>query len=135
MKTIEEKDLCTDGNFKDFMKSIRVAVDRLLNEGQDKPIPVTIELTAQWYDHDKEAFRGMLVPCHIIWAAITFGRHSFSIGDSEFTRNHSSKKALHNLVTVRFIDGLWSIEDLRERDFEILRRFDPKHETPDDYLH
>jgi len=132
---IKEKDLCTDGNFKDFMESVRVTTDRLLNEGQDMPIPVTIELTAQWYDHDKENFRGLHVPCHIIWAAVTFGRHYFSIGDFEFTRNRSSKKRLHNLVKVRFIDALWSIEDLREQDFKILRRFDPKHETPDDYLH
>lgn len=132
---IEEKDLNVDGNFKDFMESVRVAMDRLLNEGQEKPIPVTVDLTAQWYDHDKEAFRGLPVPCHIIWAAVTFGRHYFSIGDFEFTRNCSSKRALHNLVKVRFIDALWSIEALRERDFELLRRFDPKHETPDDYLH
>jgi len=135
MKTININKLRIDEDFKTFIESVRDEVDRLLNEGQEKSIPVTVKLDARWFDFSESDFPFPKQMSCIVWAAIKFGQAYFAIGDFEFTRLFNDKKRLDSLVKVRFVDALWGIEAAREQRFELLRRFDPKHQTPDDYLH
>ena len=134
--------ICIDKTFKDFMESIRDEVDKLLNESKaalsdrlTDSIPVTIELDAQWYDFSESDFPFPPQMSCIVWATVKFGEAYFAIGDFEFARYFGSKKRLDNLVQVRLVDCLWSIENAREEQFGILRRFYPDWKTSDDYLH
>ena len=140
MEKINIDKLCIDKTFKDFMESLRDEVDRRLNGGEKHirgrlcdNIPVTISLQAQW--SEGHGFPIDTQTSCMTWVVVNFGPTNFSITESEFKRTMGNKKALSSLANVRFIDALWSIESLREMQFEVLRRFDPEWETPDDYLH
>lgn len=128
-----------DKTFRDFMESIRNEVQSLVDGNKTEllyhNIPVTIELDAQWYDFSEYDIPAAKHASCIVWARIKFGGVEFGIGDFEFARYFDDKKGLDNLVQVRIIDGLWSVEDIRERRFETLRRCYPDWKTSDDYLH
>jgi len=113
MKQIDADRLHIDGNFKEFMESVRDEVDRLLNDGQEKDMSATIELDAQWYDFSEQDNFWPVPKWHscIIWAHIKFGGTHFGIGDFEFGRYAGDRKRLDNLVKVRFVDALWSLAD------------------------
>ncbi len=124
----------TDGNFREFIFSVRDEVDKMLNSGGEDTIPVTVKLNAQWHDFSDDPETTETSPL-MVWADIKFGYTNFSLSDSEFRRAAGDKKKLGNLVTVRFTDALYSMEQVRENHLRLLRRLYSDWKTPDGYLH
>ena len=129
----------TTGTFNEWIESIRTEIERLLTRTNDNWDTYTVETTCCDWGYCNPGGHRKSIPA----AAIAIKRNgqdviSCSFGRMEFDHKNfgkGDKKYLKSLVSVRFIDMLWSIEAMRECDFRLLRRFGPKHKTPDCCLH
>jgi len=135
-KIIDVDKLHIDGNFADFIKSLRdevqALVDRNKIEGSEDDIPITIELSGEpkiTYGAAPEP-----VESYQLKATIKF-KHSpgFDIYKEGFERLRGHKVGLENLVNVRLSDCLFFIEDVRELELSVIKRFAPDYKTPDCY--
>jgi len=130
MNEINTDNIKIDGTFDEWIESIKVEIERLLapkDDKDDKDDKYVVEVL------DAPAWSENSGPIKVINIHdITY----FSFGEKEFERARDcSQKSLESLLKVRFVDAVWSIEAIREDYFRLLRRFDPKHETPDEWLH
>jgi len=138
-KVIDADKLCVDGNFADFMKSLRDEVQSLVDRNKvevlnDDDLPVTIELSG-----GPKVTYGIApepVETYVLKATIKF-KHSpgFDIYKEEFERLRGHKVGLENLVKVRLMDCLFFIENNREAGLQVLKRFVPDWKMPDCYAY
>lgn len=145
-----------NGVFNEWIESIRIEIKRLLApvNKYDNMYSVSIKpddwgyefCDIYWVKHLKKKYTlpaKMIVIQHIgIMGLTTFddARNITYFGFAKHEFEHKrfgmgNRKYLKNLVNTRFNSMLWSLEDQREKNFKLLRKFDPKHETPNDYLH
>ena len=109
-----------NGTFDEWVESIRAEADRLLKPVKkgDEEYIVKAEFSSWGY---KMPARSIVVSDgyrNLGW---------FSIAEFEFERNKRNKKRLRQLIRVRFIDMLWSINAKIVEDYRLLKRFDPKY--------
>lgn len=131
-----------NGTFDEWIESIRTEVERLLvaKNKYDNVYSVSVKPDDWGLEKIRSIPAKMILIAHVGIRGLTIFDSArnivyFSLAKFEFKHNKHSKKGLTSLVNVRFIDMMWSLEDRRENLFKLLKRLDPKHETPNDYLH
>lgn len=131
-----------DGTFDEWIESIKVEVQKMLICTDYGCNTYSVEIRPD--DWGKEEYG--LIPAKqivIVYTGIKgvadfdFPKDItyFGFAKKEFECCKVSSKYLKNLVNVRFWNMQWGLENKRENYFMLLRRFNPKHETPNDYLH
>lgn len=131
----------TTGTFDQWIESIRTEIQRMLVSKNHGDNTYSVEIKSSNWGTKKDPVPAKAIV--IMYTGIVnlttfvFPREMtyFSFAKCEFKRAKANPKWLKSLVTVRFVNMQWSLEDQRERYFKLLRRFDPKHETSGDYLH
>ncbi len=131
----------TTGTFDEWIESIRTEIERMLAGENHGDSIYSVEVRSSDWGVGKESLpaKAIVIMYAGIGDMVIFESPReityFDFAKFEFEHNKTCPEGLKNLVTVRFIDMQWSLENQRERYFKLLRRFDPKHKTPDDYLH
>ncbi len=136
MKLIDINKLNITGGFEDFIKSLRDAVQSIVDKNRTEllndDVPVTIELSGSpkiTYGETPEPQE-----TYTLVATIKF-EHSpgFDIYKDEFENLRGHRSGLDSLVNVRLMDSLFFIENVRESGLQTLKRFVPDWKTPDCY--
>lgn len=113
--------------FDEWIESICAEVNRVFSMDRDTPLrEVKIEST-DWGNNKA----GELIEAR----SISAGNFHLSFAKFEYDKYIKKSSNLEQLLSMRLIDALWSLEDLREIMFEMLRQFDPEWKTTDDWVH
>lgn len=117
------KNLNTTGTFGQYIQSIAVEIDRLLDQ-PDRMVEIS--------ETDWDAGRRNLLPALVIHFAGTY----FSIAEIEFEQNQHRSDRLNNLAEVRFQSAIEDLKDMAEGPNRLIERLTaPEPESKKMMLH
>ena len=132
MEKINGDNLCIGKTFVDFMESVKKELERIVNKNENIDSVTILLENCDSFTRDE----GIEEPAMSVTINSNLCRRTyFTVANFEFDRFKSHRKALKNLIQVRFIDCLYYLEDKREILFQVLKQFDSKWETPSCYEH
>lgn len=117
--------------FDEWVKSICAELNRVLSINVDVPVAVA-KIKADYWSKNET---GEFIEARTIYLDTESSIFTCSFARDEYDKYVKDNQGYKQLLQMRLIDTLWSVEDYREELFKILQQFDPEHKTPDDYVH